>query len=211
MLSLLALIISITIGFVYGRDMWPEPPPGQPEQMWSKVEYELKFDDPFFHPKEWIYPARVVNYPNHTYAAHIKPEYIDKSYTARCFVWSGEDDYAHSLGLCQARFLTSSKQDLLIRRSPEGASYDKLSIRIRNGNFVCIYWNEFYGQNVKWVTTEQKLIIDKSTYKKNDEIKGKIEFKCILDYEHSKLKRVPVKADKVMTVKISGVFKAKLK
>ena len=53
--ALVAASVSLFLGSGFGAE-WEDPPPGQPSQMQSNVDYDCKLTDPFFKSNERSYP-----------------------------------------------------------------------------------------------------------------------------------------------------------
>ncbi len=128
-------------------------------------------------------------------------------HTANCF----SDAYRveHLLRFCEARLLDSNMIDLLIHES-SASHFDALKLQIRNETFSCQYWALYQGGTSEepgtiWMTKQQKLTLEKKTYRKGDVIKGKIDLECVeeaTNHEYiEKWGRNP------KTIKIRGVFK----
>jgi hypothetical protein len=99
--------------------------------------------------------------------------------------------------------------DLLIHES--NASYfDALRVEIRNETFSCQYWALYpvrtrIEPGTTWTTKQQKLTLDKKTYRKGDVIKGKIDFECV--EEPTNLEYIEKWGRNPKTIRVQGVFK----
>ncbi|MFH1115943.1 MAG: hypothetical protein V1792_18685 [Pseudomonadota bacterium] len=83
----------------------------------------------------------------------------------------------HLVDLCKARLLDGEVLEILIYNSGP-AFMDSLLVRISGGEFTCQFWSLFDFGAVRWTTTQQKLTLDRKTYRKGDVIKGRIDFAC---------------------------------
>jgi hypothetical protein len=192
----------LLLGHCFGAE-WQDPPAGQPDQMWSKVNYDPKLTDRFFKSKEWSYPyggqiAIRGMWPEGEAPPRLK-------HTARCSSTSHGTE--HEIRFCEARLLDVDTITLFIHeKNPE--LIDKVWVRIVNGMFRCQYetsYKRFLAAAAIWTTTRQELTLDKNVYRKGDVIKGRIDFECLqraTDPEYVKIYGgVPD------TIKFYGVFK----
>jgi hypothetical protein len=209
----LALVLSLLLldrGFAdnleYGIGSW-KVPSGQPEQMWSPVDYDPMMTDPFFKSNKWSYPWYIIKHPD----GHFEDTTSDKrpekepprlKHTAKCF--STSLGCKHSVEFCEARLLDVNMIDLFIHHWSPGFN-DALRVRIRNGMFTCQYWlvyNAGPTEGLIWTTKRQKLTLDKKTYRKGDVIKGRIDFECLDEFINPKYPGRPPRP-----ITINGVFK----
>jgi hypothetical protein len=177
-LAFAAFLALLPLGHGFGAE-WPNPPSGQPEQMWSKVDYDPKLTDPFFSSQKWGHPD-----------------------TARCF--STSFGSKHLVPFCEAKSLEKNRMDLFIHHSSPGHD-DRLKIRIRNGMFTCQFWTLYRagtGEGLRWTTKQQKLTLNKKAYRKGDVIKGRIDFECLDELINPKYPGRPPR-----TIMVYGVFK----
>ena len=197
----------LPLGVSFGAE-WPAPPPGQPEQMWSRIDYDPNLSDPFFESNEWSYPSHIIKHPDGSFedtSSDKRPaeEPPHVKHTAKCL--SISMGAAHPVEFCEARLLDVNAMDLFIHNSGPGY-HDALRVRIRNGMFTCQYWT-LYKQYIPgpliWTTKRQSLTLDKKAYRSGDVIKGKIDFEC-LDEQFSK--HLERDAHPV-TINLYGVFK----
>jgi hypothetical protein len=211
----LALVAVLTLFFVGhgfgaedGYDVW-QVPPGQPAQMWSKVDYDPKLTDTFFESDEWSYPYWIIKHPDGHFTStrssdtnpvenppHLK-------HTAKCF--STSFGVKHVVSFCEARLFDEHSIDLLIHET-NPAFRDSLLVRIRDGKFQCQYWIIDGFHTYTWTTTSQELTLDKKAYAKGDFIKGRIDFECLAEPKDPKdIQRWG--RDPTTTIKVFGVFK----
>ncbi len=185
---------------------WEDPTAGQPPQMWSRVDYDPKLDDPFFKSKEWSYwtgdqyiDSGMV--PEGEVPAKLK-------HTAKCFSTSFGRE--HRVRFCEARLLDRNTIGLFIHES-NPAFVDRLIVRIRNGTFTSQYWTLFKIRATAesgpiWTTTRQELTLDKKTYNRGCVIKGRIDLECV--QEHTDPKWVPYDGAYQTPISVKGLFKA---
>jgi hypothetical protein len=155
---LATLLVLLLLGHGFGAK-WPNPPSGQPPQMWSKADYDPKLTDPFFKSREWNNPD-----------------------TANCF--STSFGSKHLVQFCEAKSLGKNRMDLFIHHSSPGYD-DRLKIRVKNGMFTCQFWTLYRAgphKGLTWTTKRQKLTLDKKVYRKGDVIKGRIDFECLDEF-----------------------------
>lgn len=205
----LALLVS---GHGFAAKWWEDPPPGQPEQMWSEVEYDPKLSDPFFKSKAWSYPEGIVRRQDGRYYDMLtdkqpRGEPARLKHTANCL---SNSLIEHKVRFCEVKLLDSKSVDLLFHEC-DGEFQDRLLVSIRHGVFACQYWT-FYVRptgNLIWTTKRQTLTLDKRTYRKGDVIKGRIDFECKerqTNGKHSgEYRRNP------STIRVQGVFKTIVK
>jgi len=128
------LLLGHSFGAKDDYDVW-RVPPGQPEQMWSKVDYDPKLSDPFFKSNEWSYQGGGLERPDPGMLPEgEKPRKL--RHTARCF--STSLGIEHLVRFCEARLLDVNMIDLLIH-DDDPAFIDALRVQIRNGMFTCQY------------------------------------------------------------------------
>jgi hypothetical protein len=209
-LALLLLEHGFAGNLKYGVGSW-EVPPGQPDQMWSRVDYDPKLTDPFFKSNKWSYPWYIIKHPDghfeDTRGKRPKKEPPRLKHTANCFSAAGGAE--HLLRFCEARFLDPNGIDLLIHET--NPSYiDALRVQIRNGMFACQYWAKYRIRfSIKpgtiWTTKRQKLTLDKKAYRKGDTIKGRIDFECV--EEATNPSYVEKYGKNPTTIKLHGVFR----
>jgi hypothetical protein len=182
----LALLL---VGHALGAAWWSVPPSGQPMQMQSKLDYDLKLTDPFF-------------------ASNKRP----KSHTAKCFSTSREGGTGKHLVIhCDARLVDANMIDLLIHHS-NAADDDALRVLIKKEFFTCQYWTLNKGRGEPdwiWTTKGQKLTLDKKTYRKGDVIKGRIDFECV--QEPTNPEYIDHWGKDPRIIKVYGVFKTIVK
>lgn len=201
--SVFALLL-LSDGF--GDERWEVPPPGQPAQMWSRVDYNPKLTDPFFESNDWSYRSG-----GKVHATGRTPEGEDSprpKYTAMCFS-NSLGGMEHLVEFCDAGLLGVNMIDLFIQHTCPGYA-DRLRVRIRNGMFTCQYWTLFIRlartrPAAIWTTKRQKLTLDKKVYRKGDVVKGRIDFECVQEITDDNLLRHYSR--KPTTIKVYGVFK----
>lgn len=139
------MLVSILLGsFLLGHVLsaeWTDPPPGQPEQMWSLVEYDPRLTDPFFTSNEWSYWEGSRRVPDSGMWLGDNPPRPLK-HAARCFSTSFGTE--HEVRFCEAKSLDPNTIDLFIREHNPAFDY-KLRIDVRNGRFTCQYWTYYRG------------------------------------------------------------------
>ncbi len=208
--ALATVLVQLLLGQAFGAEL-QIPPSAQPDQMWSKVDYDPKFTDPFFKSNEWSYPWWIIEHPDgHFESTRSEDESPVKDpprlkHTAKCFSTSfGEK---HLIKICEAKLLDANAIDLFIHE--DNASFiEDLKVQIKHGMFTC----EYYGlcdipsaKGLVSTTKRQELTLDKKVYQKGDVIKGKIDFEWVeevTDPEYvEKYGRNPI------TITIKGVFK----
>ncbi|MBI4963248.1 MAG: hypothetical protein HY913_08225 [Desulfomonile tiedjei] len=202
----LALLL---LGHSLGYDIW-QAPPGQPEQMSSKVSYDPKLSDTFFESDEWSYPHWITKHPDGHFTSS---RGIDKNpvedpprlkHTSKCF--STSFGVKHVVNFCEARLVDGHVLDLLFHER-NAAFRDSLLVRIRNGKFTCQYWIVDDVGVFQWTTTRQKLTLDKKAYRKGDVIKGRIDFECVMQLINpNDIKKWS--RDPTAVIKLFGVFKS---
>jgi hypothetical protein len=194
---------------------WPTPPSGQPEQMWSKIDYDAKLTDPFFESNERSHPWYIIKHPDGSFEDTTSDKRPEKEpphlkHTAKCFSTSFEGEGGkHLVNFCEATLLDVNLVDLFIHES-NPADEDALSVQIRNGMFTSEYWTAFRIMPSRvpfaiWTTTRQKLTLDKKVYGKGDVIKGRIDFECRQEITDPTLIEHFGRDPK--TIKVYGVFK----
>jgi len=209
-LALLLLGQGFAGNLEYGVGSW-EVPSGQPTQIQSQVHYDPKIIDPFFKSNKWSYPWYIIKHPDghfeDTRGKRPKKEPPRLKHTANCF--SAACGAEHLLRFCEAKLLDANMIDLLIHET--NPSYvDALRVQIRNETFSYQYW-ALYPVRFKpkpgtiWTTKQQKLTLDKKTYRKGDVIKGKIYFECV--EEPTNPKYIEKWGRNPKTIKVHGVFK----
>jgi len=197
----LALLL---LGHGFGAE-WPAPCPGQPEQMWSQVDYDPKLTDPFFESNEGSYQ----DYDLKGTPLGKRPKQPSQlKHTAKCFTTAlGYGRYKDLVRFCEARLLDVDMMDLFIHES-NPAYDDSLGVRIRNGMFTCQFSTSYKYRrgHLMWTTKRQKLTLDKKAYRKGDVIKGRIDFECV-EEEITDLKGVAKSDRNPTTIMVNGVFK----
>jgi hypothetical protein len=221
-------------GHCFGYDKW-QVPTGQPEQMWSKVDYDPKLSDPFFEADEWSCPDGSIKSVT---CQDGKPALIHEidhdSKPPESFFelkWSCPDGcqecstcrncepvvkttakcYSTSFGVkhpvnyCEARLLDEHVIDLLFYKFTP-AFRDSLRVSVKDGQFTCQYWILDSVGAFKWTTTRQELTLDKKAYRKGDVIKGRIDFECLRQLIDPNDIKIWRK-DPTTTIKLFGVFK----
>ncbi|MEW6348731.1 MAG: hypothetical protein AB1646_06685 [Thermodesulfobacteriota bacterium] len=184
-------------------------PPGQPAQIWSRVDHDRKLSDPFFNSDRWSNAEWVFDAPHaeiEVSADRTKKKVALFKHTAECTSNSRGSD--HVIRICEARLLGEKAIDLLIHESTPGF-YDRLRVEVRNGMFACQYWTEYLmrltGVTLTWTTKRQELTLDKKAYRKGDVIKGRIDFECI---QENTTPEFSSKFGRCLdTIKVHGVFK----
>jgi hypothetical protein len=214
-LVLIAALLLLGQGFAgnleYGVGTW-EVPSGQPTQMQSQVDYDPNLSDPFFKSNKWSHPWYIIKHPDGRFedtssGRRPKKEPPRLKHTANCF--STADGAKHLLRFCEARLLDPNMIDLLIHES--NASYfDALRVEIRNETFSCQYWALYpvrtrIEPGTTWTTKQQKLTLDKKTYRKGDVIEGKIDFECV--EEPTNPEYIEQWGRNPKTIRVHGVFK----
>jgi hypothetical protein len=210
----LALLL---VGYSFGGK-WPVPPGRQPAQFWSKVRYDPKLTDPFFKSNEWSYPWYIIKHPDGTFEDITSDKRPEKEpshlkHTAKCFITAIESGRAKDLvTFCKARFHNVNTIDVLIHKE-NSADIDRLKVQIKNGMFASQYWTVFKKlararARIIWTTTRQKLILDRKEYRKDDVIKGRIDFECV--EEPTDPRYVEKWGRKPITIRVNGVFKTRV-
>jgi hypothetical protein len=197
---LLAVLAISPLGHGFGAE-WPDPPSRQPSQMWSKVNYDSKMDDPFFKSNKWSYWYGGKHVVEGMTPEGEQPQRL--KHTAKCF--STSFGGKHRVRFCEARLLDIDKMDLFIHEL-NPAFCDRLRVRIRNGMFSCQFWTVYkQGGTIDliWTTKRQKLILDKKAYRKGDVVKGRIDFECLDELTNPNHSDRPPR-----TIIVYGVFKA---
>lgn len=212
---LMAPVLSVLLlGHSFGSDVRDDiywgVPPGQPEQMWSKVTYDAKLWDTFFesHVRGHPYRSGMLS------GRGTNPEEVGaprEEITAICFSDSLGDK--HLVEFCDARLVDENTIDLVIHHTCPG-NHDRLRIWVRNGKFKCQFWGYYQIPplaNMVWTTTRQELTLDKEVYQKGDVIKGRIDFESIMEPtnpEFIKNERATGSSNYwTRTIKVYGVFK----
>ncbi|MEW6111095.1 MAG: hypothetical protein AB1664_03115 [Thermodesulfobacteriota bacterium] len=200
-LGVVLLLALSLLGRSLGAE-WPDPPPDQPEQIWSKVDYDSKLTDTFFESDEESCPDGSAACPTCKDGEQLL------KHTAKCF--STSFGVKHLVRFCQASLLDAHTIDLFLNESNR-AFRDSLKIRIRNGKFTCQYWIVDSFHTFTWRTTRQQLTLDKKVYRKGDSIKGRIYFECLKKVKDPKIiEREGWPRDPTATIKVFGVFKTVL-
>lgn len=171
------ILAMLLLGLCFGDDRWTAPP-GQPDQMWSKVDHDPKLSDPFLDSEEWSYWEGSRELPDKgMWGGEEAPPKL--KHTARCF--STSRGVKHEVRFCKARLLDADKIDFFIKEF-NPAFFDNLRVRIRNGMFTCQYWTQYIDGRtayLTWTTKRQKLTLDKKAYRKGEEIKGRIDIEVL--------------------------------
>ncbi len=190
----LALLL---ISSCFGASWREVPQRGQPDQMWSKVDYDPKLTDPFFTSNERSYWEGSRTLPDRgMFPPGEVPRRLKE--TAMCFSTSFGGGI-HRVRFCKARLLDGSAIELFFRES-NPAFDDRLRIAIRNGRFKSQYWCVYRAgprKGLQWTTKRQKLTLDKKSYRRGDVIKGRIDFECLdelinLKYPNRRPRRIMV-------------------
>ncbi len=195
----------LVLGQGFGAKWWRVPPRGQPAQMWSRVDYDPKLNDPFFKANQWRHP----DYDSKgTPLDEGRKEQPRFKQTAKCYS-SVSGGWKHLVEFCEGRLLDVNTTELLIHHSGPGYD-DALRVRIRNGMFTCQYWTLFRRRAASllttvWMTKRQELTLDKKVYRKGDVIKGRIDFECVHWMSPPNVLRHST--GKPSTIKLYGVFK----
>jgi hypothetical protein len=196
---ILALALALALqfpGLGFGTEA-PDPPSGQPTQMWSKVDYDPKLADPFFDSNEWSCPDG---------CTICQEGEQPLKHTARCF--SNSFGRKHLVRFCEARLLDVNMIDLFILESSP-AYEDALIVQIRNGRFTTryktVYRHDPRDVGLVWTTKRQELTLDKKVYQKGDVIKGRINFECLQEIGNPKYAEKAGSSPKY--IKLYGVFK----
>jgi hypothetical protein len=232
-LGVVLLLTLLLPGHGLANDKW-QAPPGQPEQMSSKVDYDTNLPDRFFESDEWI-----CRYGTSTPAAcqdgkpvSILSDPCNPLLPDTCFElteWSCPDGckecatcergkpvvkhtarcYSTSFGVKHTvnfceARLIDGQVIDLLIHESRGAFSDSLLVRIRDAKFTSQYWNHDGAGAVTWTTTRQKLTLDKKVYAKGDMIKGRIDFECLSELNPKYAQQF---GRDPRTVKVFGVFK----
>ncbi|MBI5568597.1 MAG: hypothetical protein HY914_01495 [Desulfomonile tiedjei] len=202
------VLVLLLLGNAFGA-AWENPPPGQPNQMQSRVDYDPKLTDPFFTSNEWSYPWYIIKHGDGHFEDTTSDKRPDKEpphlkHTAKCF--STSYGSKHLVRFCAARFLGENMIDLFIHEK-NPAFRDALRVRIRNGMFTSQYWTRYVAGPIDliWTTKRQKLTLDKKEYRKGDVIKGRIDFECVQEITDPEY--VEEHGRGLTTIKVNGVFK----
>jgi len=189
-----AILALLLLGHGIGAD-WPDPPPGQPAQMSSRVEYDPKLSDPFFESEDWSCPNKTAECEGQPRVRH----------TAKCF--STSFGVEHLIRFCKAQLLDANMIDLYIDEATP-AFDDNLRVQIKDGMFTCQYWTLYRGgptKDLTWTTKRQQLTLDKKEYQKGDVIKGRIDIEVLDELINPEC---PGRSPRTITLK--GVFKTKV-
>jgi hypothetical protein len=213
---LVLLLLGRSIGYNLDRydtskyDISKWAPKGQPVQIRSKVNYDPNLSDPFFESNEWSYPWGVHknkdgSFEDMTSDKKPKREPPRIKHTAKCLA---SFPTKHWSTLCDAKLLAEDKLQLYIRSDGESSN---LRIVVQNGMFRSQYWTIYKAgpDDQTWTTKRQNLTLDKESYRKGDEIKGRIDFECAEGTTNPKAVEYYVKNPR--TMKINGVFKTIVK
>jgi hypothetical protein len=215
-LAMAIVVTLLLLGSSFGAER-PGPPPGQPAQIWSKVDYDSKLTDPFFESNEWSYPWSIIKHLDGSFEDITSNKRPDKEpphmkHTAKCFITALERGRDKDLvKFCKARLLDTNMIDLLIHEN-NPAYTDALRVQIRNGMFSTQYWASYkraLAAACIWTTKRQKLTLDKKVYRKGDVIKGRIDFECV--EEKTNPEYIKQYGRDPSTIKVYGVFKTILK
>jgi hypothetical protein len=181
-------------GHAFGT-RWQDPPPGQPEQMRSRVDYDRNLTDPFFKLDEYL---------ERTFHDIKRPKQpLRVKQTANCF--STSFGVKHKVRCCQARLIDANMIELFVYDPLNAGFDDNLTVQIRNGMFTCQFWTLYKGgpqEGLTWTTKWQKLTLDKKTCRKGDVIKGRIALEVLDELINSKYPDRPPRR-----IKLYGVFK----
>jgi hypothetical protein len=184
----------------YGTGIW-EPPGREPDQMWSKIDYDPKLTHPFFKSNERSYQWSKNDKRPAKQAPRMK-------HMAECFITAPERGRDNdSVTFCEVKLIDLNAIDLLIHEH-NVANTDALKVRIRNEMFTCQFWTalkKMPSGGVKWTTTRQELILDKKIYHKGEVIKGRIDYECI--EEPINVNHIEKRDSNPITYKIYGAFK----
>jgi hypothetical protein len=199
----------LPLGHGYGAE-WPVPPPGQPAQIRSQVNYDPKLSDPFFESDEWSYPWWIIKHGDGTIENTAggptdEKELPHLKHTARCFTsFQGE----HWIKFCNAKLLDADTIEHCIHDGDE-ANSDNLRIVVQKGVFWSQYWTVYKRiirghEGATWTTTKQELTLDKKVYRQGDVIKGRIVFECVEEATNP----LPGHQIHAEIIKVEGVFKS---
>jgi hypothetical protein len=190
------------------------PAPGQPTQVWSKVDYDPKLTDPFFESNEWSLPWWIIEQPDGTFESTRsgderpvrRPPRL--KHTAKCF---SNRLYEHPMDFCEARLLDPNTIELSIEH--KGAAFIELMrVRIRNGKFTTEYSMTSsmpMRKGLRCAKKRHELTLDKERYRKGDVIKGKIYYECV--WESTDPKHLEEDSGNPPGFKVYGVFKTVVK
>jgi hypothetical protein len=234
-LALAAVLLLSLLGHSFGYDIW-QPPPGQPEQISSKVDYDPKLADRFFQSDRWLCPGGdplpvtcrygkpvlILSHPSDSLAPETSfdleewtcPDGCKECATCR----DGEPVLRNTARCYSTSFGVKHPVNFCKARLIDGhviellfhkstpAFRDFLRIRIRNGRFMSQYWIPDHGRAFKWTTTRQKLTLDRKEFRKGDVIKGRIDFECDMKLIDAKDIK-KWRVDPTGIIKVSGAFK----
>jgi hypothetical protein len=184
---------------------WPDPPPGQPEQMRSQANYDPKLADPFFKSEKWSYPWWIIKRADgsieNTFGGPTDEKELPRlKHTARCYTsFQGEN----WINFCDAKLSNGNTIELFIHDQHA----HNLRIVIQSELFWSQYWYYYKArtrldEGLRWTTKKQELTLDKQVYRKGDVIKGRIVFECAEEVNN------PLPSNKFpKIIKIEGVFK----
>ncbi|MFH0821189.1 MAG: hypothetical protein V2B18_00430 [Pseudomonadota bacterium] len=183
----------------------PDPSAWQPDQMWSKVNYDPSLTDPFFDTEEWRCRDGC------TACATCRDGKPVEKNTAKCY--STSFGVKHQVRFCLAKSNGPRKTVLFIDKKDREFLED-LTIIVEEGWFRCQYravykTSAFPHANLIWTTKSQRLTLDREEYHRGDVIKGWLEFECLEEPTH------PIYLEKkgrhLRTIKVYGVFKTIVK
>lgn len=200
-LALAVVLVLLLLGQAIGE--WTDPPPGQPAQIWSQVNYDPKLSDPFFESEQWTssdYAWEEVNdrtvLTRKKCPSHRRKELQCLKNTARVFSSPMRE---HIINFCHATLLEDGTIKLSIR-DDESYILEGLGIVVEKDRFMSGYGYAFkLGPDWRCVTKKQKLTLDKQAYSRGGVIKGRIDFECLGTGENPK------------PIFLKGVFKTILK
>lgn len=160
----------------------PQIPQKLRPQMWSGVETDPKLTADFFESPRWSYPRGIEKNRDGTLRSTRSKDPVQNpprlTHTAELFCSSWGAGFVRTLDFCEARLLDEHTIQLFVDNT-RGAYSDSLRILIRDGRFMCQYWQVYNFWGYGWATKRQRLILDKESYRKGDVIKGRIDLECL--------------------------------
>ncbi|MFH1117959.1 MAG: hypothetical protein V1792_28900 [Pseudomonadota bacterium] len=191
----------------HGLCAGPRIPQDLAPQIWSRVQYDPKLNDPFFRSVKWTYPDWIREDPK-GYFISLRSE--DKNpvkdpprLVRTAELLSNPWNYWHLLNFCEAGLLGKHTIQLFV--PDQNNTTEQLRVLIRDGKFSCQYWQTSDLGAYTWTTTRQKLTLDKEMYRKGDVIRGRLDFECVIEpinrewiWKYGKRPR---------TIQVYGVFK----
>ena len=168
----------------------------QSQVNFSRIDYDLKFDDPFFKEQKWTYPWFTFKNEKGEFetalADSLGNPYYDTTHiplNANCHTNYG---YDHVVGFCKAKMKGDTL--LIFLNDFSASTNDNYFIYCYRGKFTAKFSTTFIfpvdESAVTWTIGKQKLILNSTKMEKGQMIKGFINLEFIEKWKQN-LKNEP--------------------